>query len=65
VAGHCLVRRFDLEVINSKKGIKRIQHLVDQGYMPEMGGFETDDIFEFINARDERLREQIDEILEF
>jgi uncharacterized protein with ParB-like and HNH nuclease domain len=65
VAGHCLVRRYDLEKIETKKGIKRLNYLVKQGYMPEMIGFESDNIIDFVGTRDNRLRELIDDILEF
>lgn len=65
VAGHCLVRRYDMEAIQAKKGIKRLKYLVEQNYMPEMNGVETDSIEEFINIRDHRLRESIDELIIF
>lgn len=65
VAGHCLVRRYDLENIMNKKGIKLLNYLVKQGYMPEMIGFKTDDVVDFISTRDHRLRELIDDILKF
>jgi len=65
VAGHCLVRRHDLEMIYSKKEMKRLKYLVKQGYMPEMIGIETDSIEEFISIRDHRLREKIDELLTY
>jgi uncharacterized protein with ParB-like and HNH nuclease domain len=65
VAGHCLVRRYDLEKISSKKGIKLLNYLVKQGYMPEMIGYESDSIIDFIGTRDHRLRELIDDILKF
>jgi len=65
VAGHCLVRRYDLENITTKKGIKLLKYLVKQGYMPEMIGYESNNIIDFISTRDNRLRELIDEILKF
>ncbi|MDX9694542.1 MAG: DUF262 domain-containing protein [Bacteroidales bacterium] len=65
VAGHCLVRRYDLENINSKKGIKLLNYLVKQNYMPEMIGYECESIIDFISERDHRLRELIDNILKF
>lgn len=65
VAGHCLVRRYDLENITTKKGIKLLNYLVKQGYMPEMNGYEIDNIVDFISTRDHRLRELIDDILKF
>jgi uncharacterized protein with ParB-like and HNH nuclease domain len=65
VAGHCLVRRYDLENITTKKGIKLLNYLVKQGYMPEMVGYESDNIVDFISTRDHRLRELIDDILKF
>ena len=65
VAGHCLVYRYDLDTINSKKGIKRLQYLLKQNYMPEMNGIETNSIIEFISIRDNRLRSQIDDLLRF
>ena len=65
VAGHCLVRRYDYGSVISKKGIKRLNYLVKQGYMPEMTGYEYEDITEFIGTRDQRLRELIDDILKF
>ena len=65
VAGHCLVRRYDIENITTKKGIKLLKYLVKQGYMPEMVGYETDNIINFISTRDHRLRKLIDDILEF
>jgi uncharacterized protein with ParB-like and HNH nuclease domain len=65
VAGHCLVRRYDLENITTKKGMKLLNYLVKQGYMPEMVGYETDNIVDFISNRDHRLRELIDDILKF
>lgn len=65
VAGHCLVRRYDLEKISTKKGIKLLNYLVMQGYMPEMIGYKPDNIVDFIGARDHRLRELIVDILKF
>lgn len=65
VAGHCLVRRYDLENITTKKGMKLLNYIVKQGYMPEMVGYETDNIVDFISNRDHRLRELIDNILKF
>lgn len=65
VAGHCLVRRYDLEKIITKKGIKLLNYLVKQGYMPEMFGYESDNILDFISTRDHRLRKLIDDILKF
>jgi hypothetical protein len=65
VAGHCLVRRYDLENISTKKGIKLLNYLVKQGYMPEMLGIETDSIIEFISLRDNLLREHINVLLTF
>lgn len=65
VAGHCLVRRYDLETIESKKGIKLLNYLVKQGYMPEMIGYESEDIIDFIGTRDHRLRELITDLLKF
>jgi hypothetical protein len=65
VAGYCLVKRYDLETITPKKGIKLLNYLVKQGYMPEMLGYEGDDIVDFISIRDHRLRELIGDILKF
>ncbi len=65
VAGHCLVRRYDIETIHSKKGIKRLKYLVKQNYMPEMAGIQTESLEEFINIRDQKLREDIDKLLTF
>lgn len=65
VAGHCLVRRYDLETIQMKKGIKRLKYLIKQNYMPEMKGIETDNLEEFISIRNHKLRESIDELLIF
>lgn len=65
VAGYCLVRRYDLEAIASKKEMKLLNYLVKQGYMPEMNGYETDSVTDFIGARDQRLRELVDNILKF
>lgn len=65
VAGHCLVRRFDLENIASKKGIKRLNYLVNQQYMPEMNGKEFDNIADFIGKRDSELRNLINDLLQF
>lgn len=65
VAGHCLVKRNDLETIESKKGIKLLNYLLKQGYMPEMVGYEIVNLVDFIGTRDHRLREQVDEILKF
>lgn len=65
VAGHCLVRRYDIDAIATKKGMKLLNYLVNQGYMPEMNGYETDSINDFIGTRDHRLRELINDILKF
>lgn len=65
VAGHCLVYRYDVEVINSKRGFNRIKYLLKQNYMPEMSGIEVDSIIDFISIRDIRLREQINDLLKF
>jgi uncharacterized protein with ParB-like and HNH nuclease domain len=65
VAGHCLVRRFDLDEIHAKKGLKRIKYLVKQGYMPEMEGLESENVVDFLLNRDHRLRQQIDNLLAF
>lgn len=65
VAGHCLVRRYDLETIHTKKGIKRLKYLMKQNYMPEMNEIEIENLENFINIRDQRLRESIDALLLF
>jgi uncharacterized protein with ParB-like and HNH nuclease domain len=65
VAGHCLVRRYDYDDIVARKGIRRLQYLVKQKYMPEMLAFSNYSMVEFISARDTKLREQIGEILKF
>lgn len=65
VAGHCLVRRYDLETIHTKKGIKRLKYLMKQNYMPEMNEIEIENLENFITIRDQRLRESIDALLLF
>ena len=65
VAGHCLVRRNDMDTITSKRGIKRLQYLTRQGYLPEMEGIEITEITDFISSRDQRLRENIDKLISF
>ncbi|GAA3928292.1 DUF262 domain-containing protein [Chitinophaga oryziterrae] len=70
VAGHCLVRRFDLDIINSKNDpIKRVNYLIKQGYLPEMNDYvianDRDEIIKFIGYRDEKLRELTNEIWSF
>jgi len=59
VAGFCLVRRYDLENIYSKKAVKRINYLIKEGYIPEMEGYSVAEagITSFINNRDIKLRE--------
>lgn len=65
VAGFCLVRRYDLDTIASKKPIARIKYLIKHGYIPEMGGYEAIDrsIIDFINERDQKLRELVDNVI--
>ncbi|MGA3015083.1 MAG: DUF262 domain-containing protein [Bacteroidales bacterium] len=67
VAGHCLIRRNELEQINSMQPNDRICHLLAKDYLPEMLGFnlQDDDIAEFIMQRDQRLRECINQIWTF
>ncbi len=65
VASHCLVRRSDIDNICSKPGIKRLNYLVQQGYMPEMVGSDAQTIEEFISIRDAKLKNEIDELLVF
>lgn len=45
--------------------MKLLNYLVKQGYMPEMKGYERDNIIDFINTRDHILRELIDDMLKF
>nr|WP_315171837.1 DUF262 domain-containing protein [uncultured Flavobacterium sp.] len=65
VAGHCLVRRHDIEEIHSKKGMDKIEYLVKQNYLPEMINFNTYSIVEFITERDNKLREEINSLIQF
>ncbi len=65
VAGHCLVKRHDIEKIHAKKGMKRLEYLIKQNYLPEMIGFETESIVEFITDRDNKLREEINSLIQF
>lgn len=67
VAGFCLVRRNELDIINAMSPTTRIQFLMEQGYLPEMNGFEITDMkyTDFIAARDHRLRELFTKIWSF
>ena len=65
VAGHCLVKRNDLDEILSMKGIDRVNYLIKQNYLHEMYGIVTDNLEDFINIRDKILRERIDELIVF
>jgi len=65
VAGHCLVRRNDLDSIDSKKGVDRLKYLIEQGYIPEMKEVEINAIEDFIVNRDEILRERIMDLVDF
>lgn len=65
VACYCLVRRNDLDNIESKEGIEKLNYLIIQGYMPEMDEFKIDGVSEFIFERDRQLRRLFDEILSF
>ncbi|MBD3584029.1 DUF262 domain-containing protein [Flavobacterium selenitireducens] len=64
VAGHCLVRRHELEKIHSKKGVKRLQYLIKQGYLQGTVDNE-DEIEDFIIYRDEIIRQQIDALVKY
>jgi uncharacterized protein with ParB-like and HNH nuclease domain len=66
VANYCLVRRFDLENINSLNPKDRITYL-HQYYMPEMNGYIANEsnVIEFIAQRDHVIREIIDKIWRF
>lgn len=65
VAGHCLVRRYDLDNIKSKKGIERIKYLISKDYMPEMAGTIIGNFEEFLYIRDAWLRSCVLELLVF
>jgi uncharacterized protein with ParB-like and HNH nuclease domain len=65
VAGHCLVKRYDIEKIHSKKGIERLYYLVEQDYLPEMIGFKSESLIEFITERDKKIRDQISLLIQF
>lgn len=64
VAGHCLVRRYDLDSINSKRGIERLKYLIKQGYLENEIG-DQEDFLDFLNKRDHMLRSEISVLLEF
>ena len=67
VANFCLVRRYDLETINSLSPVDRIKYLLKQNYLPELNGFDFSsvDILEFITHRDNIIRELINKLWRF
>jgi len=65
VAGHCLIRRWDIEKVESKKGISRIKYLIKQGYLPDFVNSEFSDEIDFITIRDSLLNELIYKIWSF
>jgi uncharacterized protein with ParB-like and HNH nuclease domain len=64
VAGHCLIRRYDMHDVFSKKPVARIKFLQKQGYLPEMKNidYNNDDLISFIKIRDYKIKELADEI---
>ncbi|MBL7682743.1 MAG: DUF262 domain-containing protein [Flavipsychrobacter sp.] len=65
VAGHCLVRRNDLDTILKKRGLNRLKYLFSKGYLPEIQESDIEDINEFFTTRDNNLREQINRLLDY
>lgn len=67
VAGYCLIRRYDIEDFSSKKPVARLKFLNKQGYLPEMKNVEYDnaDLISFIETRDMRIRDLVNEIWTF
>jgi uncharacterized protein with ParB-like and HNH nuclease domain len=60
VANFCLVRRFDLEVIASKrKPESKLSYFIKQGYLPEMHlpNTQSQNIFEFVSDRDKVVKD--------
>lgn len=65
VAGYCLVRRHDIDILVTLSGVNLLNYLVKQGYMPEMVDREIKDVMSFISERDFALRDLINDILKF
>lgn len=65
VAGHCLVRRWDLDKINSKRSLNRLKYLIKQGYLPEIHEYEITTELNFINDRDQILKNLVNEVWSF
>lgn len=65
VAGHCLVRRWDLDKINSKRSLNRLKYLIKQGYLPEMNEYEITTEINFINDRDQILNTLVNQVWNF
>ena len=67
VAGYCLIKRYEHETVFSKHTKAKLQYLIKMGFLPEMNGFEYKDhsIADFINERDDVLRELVDKIWDF
>ncbi len=62
VANFCLVKRYDLEHIYPKKTNTRIKYIIKQGYLPEMEGIEFIDVIDFIEKRDDVIKDLINNI---
>ena len=65
VAGHCLIRRWDVEKVMSKKGVNRIKYLIKQGYLPEFIDSEFINEIDFITTRDNLINNLIYKIWSF
>ncbi|HVV55645.1 MAG TPA: DUF262 domain-containing protein [Mucilaginibacter sp.] len=66
VANFCLVRRHDLQIIETKrKPDSKLYYLIKQGYFPEMDDTKIADYIDFLNSRDSIIRSIASDIWAF
>lgn len=68
LANYCLLRRYDISVIDSKRSSEtKLKYLIKQNYLPELNGHEIQfvDFYNFIVTRDAIIRDLVESIWKF